>query len=289
MTVEVQVLVDGHTEILSSEEITILPAAEVILAIRPFSAAGVRLDGRVRMLSGGVDGLVALDLSRSTGFHHLHVPPGHDFWFGTEDAKTGLAGVEAMLQYLRSSGTGWSGQLLFSDGAYLRDDHVVYAWLDNWADRILRAARQIARSPRRGRTSTERVTTRGGRRVSLAATIGLFRTSPAKYLEPSASGPIVSGTRRYVPRKVVVRAPTTTLNTLANQRAWWILRKLSSLANDVDLRSAPTPQSHPLTIPSISEQRRQENRARIGDWKGRVGAVIELGQWRAIATMPLNY
>jgi hypothetical protein len=93
----------------------VLPAASLVLAISGAPGCAVTLDGKARWLSGGNPGLLAVDLTRSTGFHYLEVGR-ESTWFGTEDANLRLAGIEAMLAQLRTSGTAWSGQALFSNG-----------------------------------------------------------------------------------------------------------------------------------------------------------------------------
>ncbi len=97
-----------------------------------------------------------MDLTRSTGYHRLDVD-GRTFWFGTQDAKLRLAGIESMLNELGSLGTGWGGQVLFSDGQGLRDAHVVYGWLDEWAEFALTAIAEVLASPPAAKYAFDRV------------------------------------------------------------------------------------------------------------------------------------
>ncbi len=125
---------------LGSEAVTV-PAGVTVVSISGFDSRTVPVDGRRVRLSSGSEGVVVLDLSRSTGYHRI-VVDGATYWFGTDDAKLGLAGIEAMLRQLGTLGTGWTGQVLFSDGTGLRDPHVVHGWLEDWADVALSANRR---------------------------------------------------------------------------------------------------------------------------------------------------
>ena len=214
-----------------------VPAGPIVLVVSGSRSRTVLLDGRATRLSSGREGLVALDLSRSTGYHRLQVD-GEVFWLGTEDAKLGLAGVEAMLAHLKTLGTGWTGQALFSDGSGLRDVHVLYGWLDQWADRALTAVDAILTSPRPATRSTQALSRRGGRAVLLSPTLRLLRSAPRRYLDVSPSGLIPVGDAAYDPLRVVVRQRTTGLDTIANQRAVGLLAWLVRLCQEV-LNSQP--------------------------------------------------
>lgn len=209
-----------------------LPAQAIILAVSGTHARTVLLDGRKTRLSSAT-GLVAVDLARSTGYHRL-VVDGTVFWFGTDDAKLGLAGVEAMLAHLRTLGTGWTGQALFSDGTGIRDAHVLYGWLDQWADLALAAVDAVLTSPRSVAATTRALSRRGGPAVLLVPTLRLLRSAPQRYLsENRAAGQIPVGHTAYDPLRVVVRRRTTTLNTVANRRAVGILHRLATLSREV--------------------------------------------------------
>lgn len=173
-----------------------------------------------------------MDLTRSTGFHRLQVGPT-TWWFSTEDAKLGLEGIETMLRVLQTSGTGWSGQILFSDGAVLRDAHVVYSWLDQWADGALDAVRRVLDAPRFISRNDQSLSRRGGRSVHQSATLRLLRSRPDRYLERSATGLLEVGGARYDPLRVVVRNRTSTIDSPANRRAVAVLLAISRLAEEV--------------------------------------------------------
>ncbi len=87
---------------LGSEAVTV-PAGVTVVSISGFDSRTVTVDGRRVRLSSGSEGVVVLDLSRSTGYHRI-VVDGATYWFGTDDAKLGLAGIEAMLGVLSVGG-----------------------------------------------------------------------------------------------------------------------------------------------------------------------------------------
>jgi hypothetical protein len=205
-----------------------------VVLFRNFAGNHVRLDGRVRQVQdvGGTK-FVGIDFIRSSGFHHLHVEPGYDFWFGTEDSKLRLDGIEEMLRYMRTEGLGWSGQLLFSDGSYGRDPHVIYGWLDQHADSLLRHASQIARYPRRGRDAAQFITSKGAKRLNMRSTLALLRRGGRDLVEESAQGSILVGGKRYVPRKAVVERMVETTDIQANRRCVWVLNRTKQLIEEV--------------------------------------------------------
>lgn len=215
----------------------VLPATAVVLAVSGANSKSVLLDGRTSRLSSGTEGLLALDLTRSTGFHRLEVDD-LVFWFCTEDAKLGLAGIEAMLTHLGNLGTGWTGQALFSDGTGLRDPHVVYAWLDAWAEQTLAAIEGILTAPRPSTKVSHELSRRGGPGVLPAPTLRLLRSAPKRYLQASPNGSLIVDDQAYDPLRVVVRKRKTTLETIANRRAMEVLTWLSRLLNEV-LQSDP--------------------------------------------------
>jgi hypothetical protein len=210
----------------------VLPATTVVLAVSGARSKRVMIDGRTSRLSSGSEALLAVDLTRSTGFHRMDID-GRVFWFGTEDAKLGLSGVEAMLAHLGNLGTGWTGQALFSDGAGLRDPHVVYAWLDAWAEQTLAAIEGILASPRPSTESSRELSRRGGPGVLLAPTLRLLRSAPKRYLQASSTGSLLVGNQAYDPLRVVVRKRRTTLETIANRRAIETLTGLGRLLKEV--------------------------------------------------------
>jgi len=227
----VRVLAAGVERVLSGAE-QVVPASDVVVAVAGARSKNVRLDGRSLRLSAGEPGLLAINMVRSTGFHRLVVDE-QVFWFGTEDAKLGLSGIAEMLHELGTMGTGWTGQALFSDGNGLRDAHVSYGWLDQWADAALAAVGTVIESPRSS-TSTSRVLRRrGGAGVLLAPTLRLLRSDPRRYLAEVPGGLIEVDGRRFEPLRVVARRRDSTLDTVANRRAVAILPWIDRLSRDV--------------------------------------------------------
>lgn len=222
----------GPREWSLGPEPLILPAGQVVLAVADARSRNVLLDGRATRLSSGREGLLAVDLTRSTGYHRLEVD-GQVFWLGTEDAKLGLAGIEAMLAHLKTLGTGWTGQALFSDGRGLRDAHVLYAWLDQWAEAAMTAVDAVLTSPRTATYTSRALSRRGGPAVLVAPTLRLLRSAPQRYLIRSPSGVIPVGTAAYDPLRVVVRKRTTSLDTVANRRAIALLTWLVKFCREV--------------------------------------------------------
>ena len=138
-----------------------------------------------------------------------------------------------MLATLRTSGTGWSGQLLFSDGVVLRDPHVVYSWLDRCADATIECVRRIIDAPLSISRSDRTPSRRGGRSLHQAATTRLLRAHPDRYLEQSPTGLLTLGGKRYDPLRVVVRTRTTSVESVANRRAVSLVSRLDGLASEV--------------------------------------------------------
>lgn len=229
----VRVLAAGFERTLTEGPVEqVVPASGLVVSVSGARSKNVRLDGRSLRLSAGEPGLLAVDMVRSTGFHRL-VVDGQVFWFGTEDAKLGLVGVSQMLHELGTMGTGWTGQALFSDGAGLRDPHVSYAWLDEWADQALSAVGTVITSPRATSTTTRVLRRRGGAGVLLAPTLRLLRSDPRRYLAEMPHGLIEVDGRRFEPLRVVARRREATLDTIANRRAIAILPWIDRLARDV--------------------------------------------------------
>lgn len=225
--------------VLSADEPSLVPAGQLVLAVAGGRSRTVILDGRMIRLSSGREGIVAVDLTGSTGYHRIEVD-GRTFWFGSHDAKLGLEGVEAMLARLRTVGTGWTGQALFSDGDGLRDVHVLYAWLDQWADRALDGVETILVAPRPEHRNDRSLSRRGGPSILLAPTVRLLRSNPRRYLAPNEAGILNVGGRSYDPLRVVVKRRTITLDTIPNRRAVGILEWLAKLCREV-LTAQPDP------------------------------------------------
>lgn len=228
---EVRVMARHREWVLGDTPCTV-PAGPLVLSVSGSRSRTVLLDGRATRLSSGHEGLIVLDLVRSTGYHRLQVD-GAVFWFGTEDAKLGLNGIEAMLAHLQTLGTGWTGQALFSDGSGLRDVHVVYAWLDQWADRALTAVDAVLASPRAATINSRALSRRGGRAVLLPPTLRLLRSAPRRYLSESPTGLLRVGDTAYDPLRVVVKRRAITLDTIANRRAVGLLAWLARLTKEV--------------------------------------------------------
>lgn len=232
MTAVVVRVVTVRGEHILGSDIQVLPASLITLAIEGNRSANAMLDGRPVRLSGGRTSLLTVDLTRSTGYHRLEVD-GQSFWFATEDSKLQLKGIEAMLQHLQALGTGWTGQVLFSDGSGFRDPHVVYGWLDTWADQALGAVERVMAAPRTAVSSTRRLSRRGGAGTLTPPTIRLLRSNPRQYLSASPNGLLDLYGDRYDPQRVVVRRRTTTIDTIANRRAISVLRSIARLTREV--------------------------------------------------------
>ncbi len=236
----VQVLLldaDGQTTQLGSEP-AVVRSGQVVLSITGAGTDLVRLDGRPVRLSGAPTGFLAVDLTRSTGFHRLDLL-GSTFWFGTEDAKLGLAGVEAMLRELGRSIPPWGGQIMFSEGGLLRDSGVVYGWLEEWADSVLKAIDRVWQMPAYAPTREYRVSRRGGPGIDVRKTHRHLRSRPQERLEKSATGLLQLGDERYSPSSVVVRSRGTSVVSIPNQRVAKLLSVISDLVREVQ-HSGPT-------------------------------------------------
>ncbi len=246
-------LLAGRFEATLDDAVQVVPAAQVVISVSGARSRIVFLDGRAARLSSGEVGVLSIDLMRSTGFHRLTID-GVTFWFATADAKLGLDGVMAMLDELRTLGTGWTGQAMFSDGSGFRDAHVAYGWLDQWAEEALGAVAAVIETPRSSITTTRVLRRRGGAGVLLAPTLRLLRSDPRRYLVETPGGVIDSDGRRYEPLRVVARHRETTLDTMANRRAIAVLGWIDRLAKEVIAASTHTN--------AVSRCRLWSNRAR---------------------------
>lgn len=225
-------LISGSQQWRLDSEPQIMKAGQFVLAVRGASSRTVSLDGRQIRLSTGEEGLLGVDLSRSTGYHRLQVD-GETFWFGTEDGKLRLAGIQAMLADLRGIGTGWTGQILFSDGAGIRDPHVLYGWLDANADSAIRTVEAILHRPHSRVVTAKMVQRRAGGGILRAPTLKLLRSAPTQNLDENPNGTLQIGNARYDPLRVVARKRRTTVITIANTRAASILVWLVRLTEEV--------------------------------------------------------
>jgi hypothetical protein len=253
---EISVVTGSVVTELRAGEPEIIAAGNVIVRITNTQALPwVRLDGCLRALVwvSQNEAILPLDLSRSVGFHHLQVSGGRSYWFGTEDAKLGIEGIEAMMAVLRSEARTWSGQLLFSDGGFYRDPHTIFGFLDQQVERFVITAQQILANPRTGRVESESVTSAPHGPVQIESTIRMLRARPRDLLEVAADGPIQLQQVRYAPRKVVVRAASPTFDTVAHRRLAWCAVVLRQLSEEVAAKvSSPTREVCQCWIASIS-------------------------------------
>lgn len=245
-------LLAGVREWPLGSEPRVVPSTQLVVAFRGLTSRTVTIDGQITRLTGGPVGLAALDLTRSTGYHRIDAG-GSVFWFATEDAKLRLDGIEAMLAEMGTLGTGWGGQALFSDGSGLRDAHVVYGWLDHWADDTLAGVEHVLGRPRTRSVQKQKLSRRGGSGVLSAPTLRLLRSSPSQYLARREDGLLEVGSERFDPLRVVTRKRTTSLQTVANRRAVALLGWISRLATEVI-------ESHPSTS-AVTRCRLWANRA----------------------------
>jgi len=184
-------IVGGGLDVALGPEPKTVRSSALILAVSGHTGRSIRVDGKETRLSSGPTGLVPLDFGRSTGYHRVEVDR-EIFWFATEDSKLGLSGIEAMLDELRSIGTGWSGQAMFSDGTGFRDPHVLYGWLDEWADKTILAIETVLAAPRAITTSSRSLSRRGGN-VLTVPTVKLLRSAPKRHLTERSGGAIKFG------------------------------------------------------------------------------------------------
>ncbi|CAN5654126.1 hypothetical protein BH23CHL7_BH23CHL7_20350 [soil metagenome] len=248
------VLPAGELE-LGSDDPTVLEAGQVLLAISAPQGIPVRLDGRVvptRSVAG--TRLLAVDLSRSTGFHHLQLGADQSHWFGTTDSKLRMVGIRDMLKFLREQCLGWTGQLVFSDGTRLRDVHTIYGWLDQHADRALDVARQIADRPIHRSTRDLTVTREGGHAVALRPTLSLLRRRPHLLLAGAEGGSISLPGGTFTPLKVVAKTRKPSEQTVANRRAAWVVIQVGRLAAEAG-RAVSDPAERQRTAHWVAEAR----------------------------------
>lgn len=138
-----------------------------------------------------------------------------------------------MLTELDGLGTGWAGQIAFSDGGGVRDPHVVYGWLDLWADQIFSAVSSIVLDPHTERATTRALSRRGGAGIDVPATLRLIRSDPSRFLEEHAAGVVAVDESRYMPQRVMLRRQRSTIDTAANRRVVRLVVQLRRLADEV--------------------------------------------------------
>lgn len=176
--------------------------------------------------------MLALDYTRSTGFHRLEID-GEAFWFATEDQKLRLEGVTRMLAHLRTLGTGWAGQALFSDGTGYSDPHVVYGWFDAHADAAFDAIETVLAAPRTEDVSARGLSRRGGGSVLTVPTMRFLRSDPRRNVIEQEGGLITAGRQTYNPTRVIARRRQRTVDTVANRRAAHLLVLMHQLLNEM--------------------------------------------------------
>lgn len=173
-------------------------------------------------------GHILLDCFRSTGFHRLLLGT-ETYCFGTADAKLQLDGILRILDTIGREGLSWGHQLMFSDGATIRDSRVDYAWLRSASRRILSACNSIASRPLTKYSPQTRFQRPTGGRLRLAETIARIRRDSRTLLEAHPSGPFEHGGRRFMPRMAFLDSPTLSHDTPANRRATRLLQGTSDL------------------------------------------------------------
>lgn len=239
---------------LTGEPAVVAPGP-IVLSVTGHANRRVRVDGVDRRLSAGRTGVLALDYTRSTGFHRLDVD-GQAFWFATEDHKLKLEGITRMLGHLRDLGTGWTGQALFSDGSGYLDPHVVYGWFDANADEALDAIEMVLAAPRTDDVSDRVLSRRSGSSVLAVPTLRFLRSDPRRNVIEQEGGLLTAAGKNYNPTRVVARRRQRTVDTIANRRAVHLLGLLGQLLSEL-LRTQ---------LPSVP-------RARCRLWRERVGRL----------------
>lgn len=216
---------------LSGEPTTIAPGP-VVLSVTGHRDRHIRVDGKDGRLSGGTTGVLALDYTRSTGYHRVDIE-AHTFWFATEDSKLRLEGVAQMLEHLRNLGTGWTGQVLFSDGSGYLDPHVLYGWFDANAAKALRAIEQVLLAPRTDEFANRTLSRRGGSSVLVVPTVRLLRSDPQRNVVEQEGGLLTVGGRTFNPTRVVARRRRRTVDTVPNRRAVHLLGLMRQLLTEL--------------------------------------------------------
>ncbi len=239
---------------LGDEVVTVAPEP-VVLSVSGHAGRRIRIDGLDRRLSAGSTGVLALDYTRSTGFHRVEVD-GQIFWFASEDSKLRLDGITRMLNDLQGLGTGWTGQALFSDGTGYLDPHVVYGWFDANADAALDAIATVLASPRTSEISVRTLSRRGGSSVLAVPTMRYLRSDPRRNLVEQAGGLLTVDGKAFNPVRVIARRRQRSVDTVPNRRAVHLLGLIQQLLSDLVRAGLP-----PTTM------------ARCRIWRERVGRL----------------
>jgi hypothetical protein len=230
--VRVSVVTRSYGEIALGDTAVAIPPEPAVLSVTGYSDRRIRLDGNDRRLSGGVTGVLAVDYTRSTGYHRLDVD-NQIFWFTTQDRKLRLDGVEQMLYHLRNLGTGWNGQALFSDGSGYLDPHVLYGWFDANGDEALSAIETILLAPRAQEITSHAVSRRGGSSVLVRPTTRFVRSDPHRNAVEQEGGLIKINGKNFTPTRVIVRRRERTVDTVPNRRAVHLLRRIRELLSEL--------------------------------------------------------
>jgi hypothetical protein len=231
------VLVSGASRrALISGSPEIVPAGPVVLQLeRVPDVESVRLDGRslgVAFDPVSHSATVAINLARSTGYHHLQVGQDRTYEFGTQDAKLRINGVVEMLAFLRTHadalGLSWQGTIQFSgSGQILRDARLDAAWLERHLPEIAAITSSISNRPF---VVTNRVRERAISGVpDVAATATLVRRDPS-ILELDPSGSLEFDGQTWSVREMVRRRSEATADTQGNRRITRLLLAVAELA-----------------------------------------------------------
>lgn len=220
----------GEVE-LTDQPVSVAPAP-IVLRVTGYAGRRIRVDGVDRRFPKGSTGILALDYTRSTGFHRIEIE-GQAFWFATEDHKLRLDGIARMLSHLQNLGTGWNGQALFSDGSGYLDPHVVYGWFDANADEALDAIEGVLVAPRTDDVSIRSLSRRGGSSVLAVPTLRFLRSDPQRNVVEQEGGLLTVAGRSYNPTRVVARRRQRTVDTVANRRAVHLLGLLHQLLSEL--------------------------------------------------------
>lgn len=216
---------------LAGQSVAVAPGP-IVLSVTGHVGRRIRVDGVDRRLSAGSTGVLALDYTRSTGFHRIEID-AQVFWFATEDHKLRLEGITRMLSHLQNLGTGWNGQALFSDGSGYLDPHVVYGWFDANADEALDAIETVLTAPRTDDVSFRALSRRGGSSVLTVPTMRFLRSDPQRNVIEQEDGLLTAAGKTYNPARVVARRRQRTVDTVANRRAVHLLYLIHQLLSEL--------------------------------------------------------
>lgn len=244
----------GEVE-LAGQSVSVAPGP-IVLSVTGHAGRRIRVDGVDRRLSAGTTGVLALDYTRSTGFHRIEIDD-QAFWFATEDHKLRLEGITRMLNHLHNLGTGWTGQALFSDGSGYLDPHVVYGWFDANADGALDAIKTVLTAPRTDDVSVRALSRRGGSSVLTVPTMRFLRSDPQRNVIEQEGGLLTAAGKTYNPTRVVARRRQRTVDTVPNRRAVHLLSLIHQLLSELMRTQLPA-------VP----------RARCRQWRERVGRLF---------------